>query len=354
MSVARFIADQRTFYRVPHAFSCRLLAVSEAWFYKWIKAPTTVRGQRRALLDEAVRKAFVASQASYGSPRVYNDLIDPELPHPELLENPITEVVELREVVSVEQPVSDPSDDGGTAEVPDARCGRASGCAQSASVVWRVSVNTVADSMRRQGLKGRKVKHNRGLTRQDRTAPKFPDLLKRDFTAAAPNLRWVGDMTEIPTDEGKLYMATVIDLCSRRLLAAPTSEHPNAELACDAIRMAVAVRGGADNITDVIFHSDRGSTYTAGGFTTLCTGLKIRQSMGRTGSCFDNSAAESLFSTLEWEVLSRHHFRTKEQARQVISAWVEEFYNPRRRHSSAGMKSPMEFEKSLTIKAIAA
>ena len=119
-----------------------------------------------------------------------------------------------------------------------------------------MSVNTVADSMRRQGLKGREVKRNRGLTRQDRTAPKFPDLLKRDFTAAAINSRWVGDMTEIPTDEGKLYLATVIDLCSRRLLAAPTSEHPNAELAGDAIKMATAVRGGAANITGVIFHTD--------------------------------------------------------------------------------------------------
>ena len=111
--------------------------------------------------------------------------------------------------------------------------------------MWRVSVNTVADSMRRQDLRGRKVKRNRGLTRQDRTAAKFPDLLKRDFTAAAANLRWVGDMTEIPTDQGKLYLATVIDLYSRRLLAAPSSEQPNAELAMDAITMAVAVRSGS-------------------------------------------------------------------------------------------------------------
>jgi transposase InsO family protein len=208
--------------------------------------------------------------------------------------------------------------------------------------------------MRRQGLKGRKVKRNRGLTRQDRTAPKFPDLLKRDFSAAAANLKWVGDLTEIPTDEGKLYLATVLDLCSRRLLAAPTSDHPNAELASDAIKMAVAVRGGAEQIRDVIFHTDRGSTYTADDFTRLCAGLHIRQSMGRVGSCFDNAAAESAFSTLEWEVLSRHHFRTKDEARQVISVWIEEFYNPKRRHSSAGMKSPIEFEKTLTIKAIAA
>ncbi len=371
MSVARFIADQRTFYAVPHAFSCRLLEVSEAWFYKWIKAPTTVRCERRALLDEAVRKAFVASKRSYGSPRIYADLIDPELPHPELVAGQDADVVALpvHPEPTADEPVNDPVDDKPqqpTAAVPMASDGSAqttpnplpssiSRCSlKGGTLVWRVSVNTVADSMRRQGLKGRKVKRNRGLTRQDRTAAKFPDLLKRDFTAAAPNLRWVGDMTEIPTDEGKLYLATVLDLSSRRLLAAPTSDHPNAELAMDAIKMAVAVRGGADQIADVIFHTDRGSTYTAGDFTTLCAALKIRQSMGRVGSCFDNAAAESFFSTLEWEVLSRHHFRTKDQARRIINAWVEEFYNLRRRHGSAGMTSPIAFERSLTIKAIAA
>ena len=96
------------------------------------------------------------------------------------------------------------------------------------------------------------------------------------------------------------------------------------------------------------------ATYTATNFTSLCAGLHIRQSMGRVGSCFDNAAAESFFSTLEWEVLSRHHFRTKDEARQVISAWVDEFYNPTRRHSTAGMKSPIEFEETPTIRAIAA
>ena len=371
MSVARFIADQRTFYAVPHAFSCRLLEVSESWFYKWIKAPVTVRGARRALLDEAVRKAFADSGATFGSPRIYEDLIDPELPHPELLAGLGAVVVPLT-MLPVGEPVSEPTSPADEGQEPSPDTGpaaahstdgaasdplpsRGSACSLSGStLVWQVSVNTVADSMRRQGLKGRKVKRNRGLTRQDRTAPKFPDLLKRDFTATAANLRWVGDMTEIPTDEGKLYLATVLDLFSRRLLAAPTSDHPNAQLAMDAIKMAVAVRGGAEKIRDVSFHTDRGSTYTATGFTTLCAGLHIRQSMGRVGSCFDNAAAESFFSTLEWEVLSRHHFRTKEEARRVISTWINEFYNPRRRHSTAGMKSPIDFEKTPTIKAIAA
>jgi len=342
VSVARFIADQRTFYRVPHAFTCRVLAVSEAWFYKWVKAPTTDRGQRRALLDEAVREAFAASGASYGSPRIHEDLIDPDLLHPEL-----AGLAVAQDEAAAASGVSD--------EAPDSLLEELSGPDRLArGLAWKVSVNTVADSMRRQGLKGRKVKRNKGLTRQDKTAPKFPDLLNRDFTAAAINTRWVGDITEISTAEGKLYLATVIDLCSRRLLAAPTSEHPNAELACDAIRMAVAVRGGAQNIAQVIFHTDRGSTYTAGSFTTLCAGLKIRQSMGRVGSCFDNATAEAFFSTLEWEVLSRHSFATREQARQVISGWVKDFYNTQRRHSTLAMRSPIAHEQALAAEALLA
>jgi len=357
VSVARFIADQRTFYRVPHVFSCRVLAVSEAWFYKWRDRPPTPRQTRRALLDEAVRKAFAGSRASYGSPRVHADLIDPAVAHPELTASVATGAEELLVLVDCQEPGADRPDapverpvDGpveelpGSSAGPDALPGRACDATASPTPVWQVSVNTVADSMRRQGLAGRKVKRNRGLTRQDRTAPKFPDLLGRDFTAKAANQRWVGDMTEIPTDEGKLYLASVLDLCSRRLLAAPTSAHPNAQLACDAIRMATAVRGGAEAIAGVVFHTDRGSTYTAGDFMTLCSGLEIRQSMGRVGSCFDNAAAESFFSTLEWEVLSRHHFATREQARQVISAWIAEFYNPIRRHSTLAMRSPIDHE----------
>lgn len=121
--------------------------------------------------------------------------------------------------------------------------------------------------MRRQGLVARVIKRRGGLTRQDKTAPKFPDLVRRDFTAPAPNCKWVGDITEIPTAEGKLYLATVIDLYSRRLLGAATSTHPDADLAGATIRMAVTARGGKDAISAaeeeadrVIFHTDRGST----------------------------------------------------------------------------------------------
>jgi transposase InsO family protein len=288
VSVARFIADQRTFYRVPYAACCAILGVSVSWLYKWLDRPATARQLRRGALDAEVLRMFDASRRTYGSPRVHADLL---------------------------------------------------------AAGWQVSVNTVADSMRRQGLQGRKPKRSKGLTRQDRKAAKFPDLLRRDFSADAPNRKWCGDVTEIPTDEGKLYLATVLDLFSRRLLACPTSDRPDTELCADAIKMAVAVRGGRDNIADVIFHTDRGSTYTSNHFTKLCKEkLGIRQSMGRVGSCFDNAAAESFFSTLEHEVLSRHHFKTKAQARAVVVSWCHEFYNAQRRHSSAGMLSPINYE----------
>jgi transposase InsO family protein len=287
VSVARFIADQRTFYRVPHTITCTPLGVSLSWFDKWLDRTPTPTEQRRAQVDAAVADAFSKARGLHGSPRLHADL-------------------------------------------------REAG--------WQVSEKTVADAMRRQGLVARKIRRRNGLTRQDKTAPKFPDLLRRDFTASAPNSRWVGDMTEIPTAAGKLYLATVIDLYSRRLLGAATGLHPDAELACEAIKMAVAARGGAEHIGGVIFHTDRGSTYTAERFTVLCRRLEIRQSMGRVGSCFDNAAAEAFFSSLEWEVLSRHQFDSTAKARAVVIDWCYGFYNHQRRHSAAAGLSPINYE----------
>jgi transposase InsO family protein len=204
--------------------------------------------------------------------------------------------------------------------------------------------------MRRQALVARVVRRRKGLTKQDKKVAKYPDLVRRDFAATRANEKWVGDITEIPTASGKLYLATVIDLFSRRLLAAATSLHPDADLACAAIKMAAAVRGGRQAIKGVIFHTDRGSTYTATGFTDLCADkLGIRQSMGRVGSCFDNAAAEAFFSTLEWEVLSRNEFRDPDHAREVVLGWCHEFYNTTRRHSSAKMMSPINYEKAAAL-----
>ncbi|QYN18944.1 IS3 family transposase [Amycolatopsis sp. DSM 110486] len=298
MSLAAFIADQRTTHDVPHAVACRALTVSESWFHKKNsrrhQQTPTLAEQRRTEVDAAVAEAFEASCGLHGSPRIHADL-------------------------------------------------RAAG--------WVVSEKTVANSMARQGMVARTKKRRKNLTRPDKRAVPFPDLVKRDFTAPAPNTKWVGDMTEIPTGEGKLYLSTAIDLFSRRLLGYATSVHPDAELAGETIKMAVAARGGRERVAGVIFHSDRGSTYTAHDFTVLCNKLGIRQSMGRTGSCFDNAAAESFFSTLEHEVLSRHQFKTRKEAQQTIVEWVVEFYNRRRRHSSCDMHSPIDYETTAANRA---
>lgn len=296
MSLAVFIADQRASYRVPYTVACRALGVSQSWFYKWrhrCRVPSPAE-QRRLVLDAAVAEAFEAAHGLHGSPRVLVDL-------------------------------------------------RAAG--------WVVSEKTVAKSMARQGLVSRPKKRRKNLTRPDKRAVPFPDLVNRDFTAPAPNVKWVGDMTEIPTDEGKLYLSTAIDLFSRRLLGHATSDRPDAELAGQTVAMAVAARGGKQRVAGVVFHSDRGSTYTANAFTSLCGRLGIVQSMGRTGSCFDNAAAESFFSTLEHEVLSRHHFKTRQEAQRTIAKWVVDFYNSRRRHSSCGMQSPIDYETTAASRA---
>jgi putative transposase len=215
VSVARFIADQRTKHQVPHVSCCRILGISVSWLYKWLGRKATAQQLRRGELDAAVNSAFDASHGTYGSPRIHADLLE-----------------------------------GG----------------------WTVGVNTVAESMRRQGLQGRKPKRRRGLTRQDKNAPKFPDLVKRDFIAAAPNVKWCGDMTEIPTDEGKLYLATVLDLFSRKLLACPTSVHPDAALVCDAIKIAAAVRGGRPEIGGSC-STPTGARATPQGISPVCASV---------------------------------------------------------------------------------
>ena len=298
MTMASFVAAQRTEHDIPHAVACRALDVPASTFYKWRGRPPTARQQRRARLDEAVKRSFDDSggtPGTYGSPRVWEDLVE---------------------------------------------------------AGWKVSVNTVAASMARQGLQGRSpTRKRRSLTRPDKAAAPIPDLIKRDFSATAVNERWCGDLTEIPTDEGKLYLATVEDLASRRLPGFAIGEHHDAALAKAALCMAAAVRGG--DIAGVIFHSDKGSEYTGDVFAAACAALGVVQSMGRVGSALDNAAAESFNSTLEFELLSRRHFASKDAARRQIAGYIDR-YNHRRRHSSAGMLAPVAYEAVLAERAAAA
>lgn len=285
MSVAAHIASQRTDHGVPHALSCRALGVSESWFYKWHGRPPTPRQRRRRALEEAITSIFEASGRTYGSPRIHAEL-------------------------------------------------RAQG--------WRVTKHTVAKLMATAHLVARAKKRRRNLTRPDKRAVPFPDLVRRDFSAPAPNIRWCGDVKAIDTGEGPLYLASVEDLFSRRMLGFAMSEHPDAALCRDALHMAATIRGG--DVAGVIFHSDKGSTYTAERFTSACAKLEIRQSMGRVGSALDNAAAESFFSTLEHELLTRDTYPTRAEARLAVARWIDEFYNPRRRHSTCAMHSPIDYE----------
>jgi putative transposase len=369
VSVARFIADQRTKYRVPHALGCRFLGVSQAWFYKWV-----ARGRQDALAVEAGAEVDAVTAGPVGACGPGVDAAQAHAAQAGAVGGHATEVTETSGAVMVlrgngsgrdREPAAAAAAVAGPVAGMVGRARRrwleeqvrasfqASGGTYGSPRVWEdlaeagwaVSVNTVAASMRRQRLVARPVRRRRGLTRPDKAAVPFPDLLRRDFTAAAPNTRWVGDITEIPTTCGrKLYLATVIDLYSRRLLGSVTGPSPNAQLCKDAITMAVTARGGRDEVAGVIFHSDRGSTYTDHTFSALCGKLGIKQSMGRVGSCFDNAAAESFFSTLEHELLSRQTFTTPEDAKPVVGQWCYEFYNRRRRHSKAGMLSPVAYE----------
>jgi transposase InsO family protein len=295
MTVASFIASQRTDHGVPHALTCRLLEVSVSWFYKWHRRPPTGRQQRRAALDAAVRASFDDSggtPGTYGSPRVWEDLV---------------------------------------------------------AAGWKVSKKTVAAAMARQGLQGRSPKRKRRcLTRPDAAADPIPDLVGRDFHAERVDQRWCGDLTEIPTEEGKLYLATVLDLASRRLAGFALGDHHDSALAKAALCMAAAVRGG--DVAGVIFHSDKGGEYVGNLFARACSSLGVTQSMGRVGSALDNAAAESFNSTLEHELLSRRRLATKDQARRDVARFVDA-YNHRRRHSSCEMLPPVVYEQILAQRA---
>lgn len=192
----------------------------------------------------------------------------------------------------------------------------------------------------RLGLAGRKIRRRRGLTRPGRRAA-APDFVHRDFSADAPDQVWAGDMTEIVTSEGKLYLATVIDLFSRRLLGYAMGARHDAELVAASLHMAAATRG---DVKGVIFHSDRGSEYVSRRFKRACRRLGVTQPMGRVGSCFDNAVSEAFNSVLKVEYIHRHAFATRTEARLKIATWITGFYNTRRLHSVCGYRSPIDYE----------
>jgi len=287
--VAAFIATQRDIHGVPHAVACRALGVSQAWFYKWRHGDASTQHARREQLKVAIRRLFAAHHGTYGSPRITADL----------------------------------RDEG-----------------------WRVSQNTVAKLMRELGLAARRKRRRKQTTRPGRGRWRAPDLIRRDFGTEQLNRKWYGDGTEIVTDEGKLFLDSVLDTGSRRIVGFAVGEHHDAELVYDALVMAVAVRGGKPAVAGVVFHTDQGSEYTARTVRAACTRLGITQSMGRPGSALDNAVIEAWHSTVEFELRMLEHFHTKAAARARVAAWIEE-YNHDRRHSALGMRSPISYELTL-------
>ncbi|GGO83762.1 IS3 family transposase [Nonomuraea cavernae] len=261
---------------------CRLLGVSSSGFYEWRDRPLSDRALRREALKIRIEEEFAKSDRTYGYRRVHAEL------------------------------------------------GRAG---------IKIDDETVRDLMREMGLVPVQVKKRRSLTVADKDAGPIPDLVKRDFTAEAPGAKMIGDITQIDTGEGPLFLATVIDCFSKSVIGWSVDMRYPARLVSAAIDMAA---GRIALPEDAIFHSDRGSQYTSMEFGETLDKYKIRRSVGRTGICFDNAMAESFFGKLKTEMVHHQEFATRAEARRALIQYIEGFYNPRRLHSGLSYRPPLE------------
>ncbi len=265
---------------------CRVLEVSRQGFYAWERRAPCDRALGDAWLTEKIRAIHVASRGNYGSPRIWVEL----------------------------------SEEG--------------------ILVGRKRVERL---MREAGIEGAHMRRRRaGTTVRVPGIVPADDLVCREFVAVAPNQLWVADLKQVETGEGKLYIAAVTDCFSRRVVGWAMAEHMRAELVIAALQMALGRRRPR---TGVVHHSDHGSQYTSLAFGRTCREAGIAKSMGSVGDCFDNALAESVWATLTKELLARHAFATRAEARTAIFDYLEAFYNPIRRHSSLGNISPAEFER---------
>lgn len=273
---------------------CRVLEVSVAGFYAYLKRPLSWRAVIDELLMAHIRIAFAASGGTYGSPRILDDLREEGLP---------------------------------------------------------TSKKRVARLMSEQGLVARPRKGRRIVTTNSNHAdPIAPNRLARafDVNGVGINRVWVGDITYIPTRQGPLYLATVLDLGSRRCVGWAMRDHMETELVLSALRMARESRRPAPGL---LFHSDRGSQYASGDFTAELATHQMVASMSGKGDCYDNAVAESFFATLEFELVMKNDWETRDEARRAIFQYIEAWYNRRRRHSTLGNVSPAAYEDQLEMAA---
>ncbi len=279
----QFIEQQKQEF--PVVVMCRVLEVSESGFYAWRKRPICQRKREDAQLTTQIRQVFTSHQSRYGSPRLHAELKD-----------------------------------------------RGSLCSRK----------RVARLMREAGISAKRKRRHVMTTKRDASHPVAPNRLDRDFTATEPNKKWVTDITYVPTVQGWLYLAVVLDLYSRLVVGWSMSAHCDEELVENAFHMALARRRPKAGL---LHHSDRGCQYTSRAYRLLLEQSGMMVSMSRKGNCWDNAAMESFFGTLKEECVGSTIYQSHEEARLALFTYLEIYYNRLRRHSTLGYVSPLIYEQ---------
>ena len=265
--------------------ACRVLNVSRSGYYEWCDRPVSDRARENELLVKYIEQIHADSRGTYGSPRVHAEL--------------------------------------------------------TLGLGLSVNRKRVARLMREAGIQGLYRRKRSWTTVRDPAAEPAPDLVNRHFTADGPDRLWITDITEHPTEEGKVYCAAVMDAYSRLIIGWSIDSHMRTELVTDALGMAIMRRKPENN---TILHSDHGSQYTSWAFGQRLRTAGLLASMGTVGDCYDNAMMESFWGTLQLEVLDQKQWQTRDELANAIFEWIECWYNPKRRHSSIGMHSPVTFE----------
>jgi len=281
----RFISVHRETFKVGRM--CKLLNVSRSSYYAWLKRPESRRSRENKSLEDKIRVLHKTSHGIYGSPRIHRDLVDAGI-----------------------------------------RCGK----------------NRVARIMREAGIRSRTKRKFKATTNSKHNLPVAPNLLNQDFTVEAQDCTWVGDITYIPTDEGWLYLAVLLDLFNREVVGWSASARITRQLAIDALQMALGKRVPAQGL---MHHTDRGSQYASADYQKILKEHGIVCSMSRKGNCYDNAVAESFFGRLKSEWVNHNRYLSRSEAIQSLFYYIEIFYNRRRRHSSIDYVNPQEYESIL-------
>ena len=278
-----FIREQRDAHDISKL--CAILEVSTSGYYDWVDRPESQRSQDNRRLVTQIRCHHKASRQIYGSPRIHLDLVE------------------------------------------SGEC---------------VGVNRVARLMRQTNIQSKVAKKFVVTTESKHSMKSAPDRLKRYFRTEEQNVAWVSDTTFIPTRQGWLFLAVILDLYSRQIIGWAMSNRNDRKLVSDALTMAIWRRG---QVKDAIVHSDRGATYASGEYQKLLKRHQLLCRMSRKGEGLDNAVAESFFSSLKTELVDHEDYHTKQEAKQSLFEYIEVFYNRRRRHSYLGYISPVEYER---------